>query len=38
MPRGPKGEKGPVDANMTAVKDARIASGEIEDVVTDELR
>jgi hypothetical protein len=32
MPRGPKGEKRPADANQRAVMVARIATGEIEDV------
>jgi len=36
MPRGPKGEKRPADANMRAVMVARIATGEIEDKVTDD--
>jgi hypothetical protein len=36
MPRGPKGEKRPVDANQRAVMVARIATGEIEDKVTDD--
>lgn len=36
MPRGPKGEKRPADANQRAVMVARIATGEIEDQVTDD--
>mgnify|MGYP001555722878 FL=1 len=36
MPRGPKGEKRPADANRRAVMVARIATGEIEDKVTDD--
>lgn len=32
MPRGPKGERRPADANQRAVMVARIATGEIEDV------
>jgi hypothetical protein len=32
MPRGPKGEKRPVDVNARAVMIAKIATGEIEDV------
>jgi hypothetical protein len=32
MPRGPKGERRPADANQRAVTVARIATGEIEDV------
>ena len=31
MPKGPKGEKRPADVIGTAVKVARIATGEIED-------
>jgi hypothetical protein len=38
MPRGPKDEKRPADMTMSAVMVARTATGEIEDVVTDELR
>jgi hypothetical protein len=34
MPKGPKGEKRPADANQRAVMVARIATGEIEDKVT----
>jgi hypothetical protein len=36
MPRGPKGEKRPADANQRAVMVARIATGEIEDKVPDD--
>lgn len=36
MPRGPKGEKRPADANQRAVMVARIATGEIEDVTADD--
>lgn len=36
MPRGPKGEKRPADANQRAVMVARIATGEIKDKVTDD--
>ena len=36
MPRGPKGEKRPADANQRAVMVGRIAIGELEDVMTDE--
>jgi hypothetical protein len=36
MPRGPKGEKRPADANQRAVMVARIATGEIQDKVTDD--
>jgi hypothetical protein len=36
MPRGPKGEKRPADSNQRAVMVARIATGEIEDRVTDD--
>jgi len=36
MPRGPKGEKRPADANQRAVMVGRIAIGELEDVLTDE--
>ena len=36
MPRGPKGEKRPADVNARAVMIAKIATGEIEDVTTDE--
>jgi hypothetical protein len=36
MPRGPKGEKRPADVNARAVVIGRIATGEIEDKVTDD--
>lgn len=36
MAKGPKGEKRPADANQRAVMVARIATGEIEDIVTDD--
>ena len=36
MPRGPKGEKRPADAIGNAVMIAKIATGEIEDVTTDD--
>jgi hypothetical protein len=36
MPRGPKGEKRPADANQRAVMVGRIATGEIEDMITDD--
>lgn len=36
MPRGPKGEKRPADTHAAAVMVARIATGEIEDKVTDD--
>ena len=36
MPRGPKGEKRPADVNARAVMVAKIATGEIEDKVTDD--
>jgi hypothetical protein len=36
MPRGPKGERRPADANQRAVMVGRIAIGELEDVLTDE--
>jgi len=36
MPRGPKGEKRPADTHAAAIKVAKIATGEIEDVTTDE--
>lgn len=35
MPKGPKGEKRPADVIRNAVKIAQIATGEIEDDVTD---
>jgi hypothetical protein len=36
MPRGPKGEKRPADTHAAAVMIAKIATGEIEDKVTDD--
>ena len=36
MPRGPKGEKRPADVVGAAVMVAKIATGEIEDEVTDD--
>jgi hypothetical protein len=36
MPRGPKGEKRPADVNARAVMIGKIATGEIEDVMTDD--
>jgi len=36
MPRGPKGERRSADANQRAVMIGRIATGEIEDKVTDD--
>jgi hypothetical protein len=36
MPRGPKGEKCSADANQRAVMIGRIATGEIEDITTDD--
>ena len=36
MPQGPKGESRPADANARAVLIAKIATGEIEDVTTDD--
>ena len=36
MPKGPKGEKRPADVVGAAVMVARIATGEIEDEVTDD--
>jgi hypothetical protein len=36
MPRGPKGEKRPADVNAAAVMIGRIATGEIEDVTTED--
>ena len=36
MPKGPKGEKRPADAIGAAVMVAKIATGEIEDEVTDD--
>jgi hypothetical protein len=36
MPRGPRGEKRPADAIGNAVMIAKIATGEIEDITTDD--
>ena len=36
MPKGPKGEKRPADVIGTAIKVARIATGEIEDTAEDD--
>ncbi len=36
MPKGPKGEKRPADAIGAAVMVAKIATGEIEDELTDD--
>ena len=36
MPRGPKGQKRPADVIGTAIKVARIATGEIEDAPPDD--
>ena len=36
MPRGPKGEKRPADAIGNAVMIGRIATGEIDDLTTDD--
>ena len=36
MPRGPKGEKRPADTIGNAIMIARIATGEIEDLTTDD--
>ena len=36
MPKGPKGEKRPADVKARAVVIAKIATGEIEDVTTDD--
>ena len=36
MPRGPKGEKRPADAIGAAVMIAKIATGEVEDVTTED--
>jgi hypothetical protein len=36
MPRGPKGEKRPADVIGNAVMIGRIATGEIEDLTTDD--
>jgi hypothetical protein len=36
MPRGPKGERRPTDAIGNAIMVAKIATGEIEDITTDD--
>ena len=36
MPKGPKGQKRPADVIGTAIKVARIATGEVEDVQPDD--
>lgn len=36
MAKGPKGERRPADVNARAVMVAKIATGEIEDVTTDD--
>ena len=36
MPKGPQGQKRPADVNARAVIIAKIATGEIEDVTTDD--
>ena len=36
MPRGPKGEKRPADVNQRAVMIGKIATGELDDVVTED--
>jgi hypothetical protein len=36
MPRGPEGEKRPADATGNAVMIAKIATGEIEDIATED--
>jgi hypothetical protein len=36
MPKGPKGEKRPADAIGNAIMIGRIATGEIEDLTTDD--
>jgi hypothetical protein len=36
MPQGPKGEKRPADVNARTVMIGKIATGEIEDVTTDD--
>ena len=36
MPKGPKGQKRPADVIGTAIKVAKIATGEIEDVQPDD--
>jgi hypothetical protein len=36
MPRGPQGERRPADTNAAAVLIGRIATGEVQDVATDD--
>ena len=36
MPKGPQGQKRPADVNARAVMIAKIATGEIEDVTTED--
>jgi len=36
MPTGPKGQKRPADVNARAVMIAKIATGEIDDITTDD--
>ena len=36
MPRGPKGERRPADAIGNAIMIARIATGEIEDIIAED--
>jgi hypothetical protein len=36
MPKGPRGQKRPADVNARAVMIAKIATGEIEDVTTED--
>ena len=36
MPRGPKGEKRPADVNQRAVMIGKTATGELDDVVTED--
>lgn len=36
MPKGPKGEKRPADVIGTAIKVAKIATGEVEDTADDD--
>ena len=38
MPKGPKGQKRPADVIGAAIKVARIATGEIEDVPPDDVK
>ena len=38
MPKGPNGERRPTDVVGCAVKVAKIATGEPEDVIADDLR